>query len=73
MKDSKDLRAVHRKDQEKGTSGFQTVLVPVTDGHSPGVSREKNEIKFYLSAGYNSWQSLENPSSVSEELVKEQA
>lgn len=48
MKDSKDPRAVHRKDHEKGANGLQTVLVP--DGHGPGVGREKNEMKFYLSA-----------------------
>lgn len=47
MKGSKDPRALHRKDHEKGASGLHTVLVPVTDGQSPEVSREKKEMKFY--------------------------
>lgn len=49
VKGSKDPRAAH-KDHKKGASGLQTVLVPVTDGKSSGVSRGKKEIKSYLSA-----------------------
>lgn len=50
VKGSKDPRTVPRKDHEEGLSGLQTVLVPITDGQSPGVSREKEEMRFYLSA-----------------------
>ena len=71
VKGRKDPRAIPRKDHEKGLSGLQTILVPVTDGQSPGVSREKEEMRFYLSAAASpelvtTRQSLENPSSVAE-------
>lgn len=72
VKGSKDPRAVPRKDHEKGLTGLQTVFVPFTDGQSPGVSGEKEEMRFLAicssqsRAGYSSQQSLENPSWVAE-------
>lgn len=59
VKGSRDHRAVPRKDHEKGLSGLQIVLVPLTDGPW-GEQRGRRDVIFPVCSNqnrvsYNSW------------------